>query len=92
MLRNNAILGKTLESVRKHREVKLVATEWRRNYLVLEPNYHSTRFFREIFLAIEILKNADSYTDSFIAYIKIDDIYKDIAENIETRFDTSTIV
>ena len=92
MLRNNAILGKTLESVRKHREVKLVATERRRNYLVLEPNYHSTRFFREIFLAIEILKNTDSYTDSFIAYIKIDDIYKDIAENIETRFDTSTIV
>ena len=92
MLRNNAILGKTLESMRNHREVKLVATERRRNYLVLEPNYHSTRFFREIFLAIEILKNTDSYTDSFIAYIKIDDIYKDIAENIETRFDTSTIV
>ena len=28
-------------------------------------------------------------TDSFIVYIKTDDIYKDIAENIETRFDTS---
>ena len=27
--------------------------------------------------------------DSFIVYIKTDDIYKDIAENIETRFDTS---
>ena len=28
-------------------------------------------------------------TDGFIAYIKTDDIQKDIAENVETRFDTS---
>ena len=28
-------------------------------------------------------------TDSFIAYIKTDDIYKNIAEDVETRFDTS---
>ena len=28
-------------------------------------------------------------TDSFIVYIKTDDIYKDIAKNVETRFDTS---
>ena len=29
------------------------------------------------------------YTDSFIVYIKTNDIYKDIAENVRTRFDTS---
>ena len=28
-------------------------------------------------------------TDSFIVYIKTDDIYRDIAEDVETRFDTS---
>ena len=28
-------------------------------------------------------------TDSFIEYIKAEDIYKDIAKNVETRFDTS---
>ena len=28
-------------------------------------------------------------TDSFIVYIKTDDICKDIAEDVETRFDTS---
>ena len=28
-------------------------------------------------------------TESFIVYIKTDDIYKDIAGNVETRFDTS---
>ena len=29
-------------------------------------------------------------TDSSIVYIKTDDIYKDIAEDVETRFDTSS--
>ena len=28
-------------------------------------------------------------TDSFIVYIKADDLYKDIPEDVETRFDTS---
>ena len=28
-------------------------------------------------------------TDSFIIYIKTDDIYKNIAEDVETRFNTS---
>ena len=28
-------------------------------------------------------------TDSFIVYVKADNIYKDIAEDFETRFDTS---
>ena len=28
-------------------------------------------------------------TDNFMVYIKTDDIYKDIAEDVETRFDTS---
>ena len=28
-------------------------------------------------------------TDSFLVYIKTDDIYKEIAEGVETKFDTS---
>ena len=44
-LMNNAVFGKTMENVRKHRDIKLVATERRRNYLVSEPNYHTTKFF-----------------------------------------------
>ena len=44
---NNAAFGKTLENVRKHRGIKLVTTERRRNYLVSEPNYHTTNFFTE---------------------------------------------
>ena len=42
---NNAVFGKTMEDVRKHRYIKLVTTERRRNYLVSEPNYHATKFF-----------------------------------------------
>ena len=51
---NNSVFGKTMENVRKHRDIKLVATEKRRNYLVSEPNYHSRRFFTENLLVIEM--------------------------------------
>ena len=30
-------------------------------------------------------------TDSFIVHVKTEDIYKDIAEDVETRFDTSIL-
>ena len=55
-LMNNAVFGKTMENVRKHRDIKLVTTERRRNYLVSEPNYHTTNFFIEHLLAIEMKK------------------------------------
>ena len=41
---DNAVLGKTMENARKHRDVKLETTERRRNYLLSEPNYHTTKF------------------------------------------------
>ena len=53
---NNAVFGKAMENVRKHKDIKLVTTERRRNYLVLEPNYHTTKFFTEHMLAIEMKK------------------------------------
>ena len=36
---NNAVIGKTMENVRKRRNMKLVTTEKRRNYLASEPSY-----------------------------------------------------
>ena len=53
---NNAVFGKTMENVRKHRYIKLVTTERRRNYLVSEPNYHTAKFFTKNLLAIEMRK------------------------------------
>ena len=53
---NNAVFGNTLENVRKHRGIKLVTTERKRNYLVLELNYHITKIFTESLLSIEMKK------------------------------------
>ena len=126
---NNAVFGKTIENVRKHRDIKRVTTERRRNYLVSEPNYHTTKFFTENLIAIEMKKTEiilnkpvflglsilelskilmykswydyvkPKYdekaklcymdTDSFIVYIKTDDLHNDIAEDAEARSDTS---
>ena len=118
-----------MENVRKYGDIKLVTTEKRRNHLVSEPNYQTTKLFTEKLLAIEmkktqIIMNKPAYlglsildlsktvmyecwcdyikrkygekaklcymdTDSFIFHVKTNDIYKDIAEDIEKRFDTS---
>ena len=53
---NKAILGKPMENVRQHRNTKLVDTESRRNFLVSEPNYHTTKFFTKNLLAMEMRK------------------------------------
>ena len=42
-LMNNAVFRKTMENVRNHRDIKLVITNKRRNYLVSEPNYRTAK-------------------------------------------------
>ena len=49
------------ENVRKHRDIKLVPTERRRNYLVSEASYHTTKFFTENLLAIEMKQKIIKY-------------------------------
>ena len=115
----NAVFGKTVENLRKHRDIKLVTIESRRNYLVSELNYH-TKFFAENLLTTEMKKtqitmNKPVYlglsildlsmyefwydyvkpkygekeklcymnTDSSVVHVKTEDIYKDIAEDVE---------
>ena len=118
-----------MENMRKHRDIKLVRTDKRRNQLASEPNYHAKNWFSEDLLAIEMKKtkvkmNKPAYlglsileisktlmyefwydyikpkyqnnakvcymdTDSFINHIKSEDFYKDIADDVEKRYDTS---
>ena len=114
-----------MERVRKHRDIKLVITDKRRNQLVSEMS----KWFSENLLAIEMKKtkvkiNKPVYlglpileisktlmyefrydymkpkhvdnvklcymdTDSFVMHIKTEDFHKDIADDVEKRFDTS---
>ena len=53
---NNCVFGKTMENLRKHRDIKLVTTEEKRIKLVSEPNYHTTKHFSKNLLAIEMKK------------------------------------
>ena len=55
-LMNNAVFRKTMINVRKHSHIKLVTTARRKNYLVSEPNYHTTKFFTGNLLAIKMKK------------------------------------
>ena len=47
-LMNNSLFGKTMEHVRKHKDIKLVTTDKGRNQLVTEANYHATVIFRRL--------------------------------------------
>ena len=128
-LMNNAVFGKTMENIRKHRDIKLVTTDKKRSKLVSEPNYHTINYISEDLSIIEMNKtrvkmNKPIYlrlsildiskilmhefwydymkpkygndvklcymdTDSFVMNIKTNDFYKDIANDVEKRFDTS---
>ena len=128
-LMNNLVFGKIMENVRKHRDIKLVKTDHKRNKLVSEPNYHTMKLISEnlsiiemkkvkvkmnkpIYLGLSILEISKIImyefwydyvkkkygdmgklcymdTDSLIMNIKTKYFYKDIAQDVEERFDTS---
>ena len=128
-LMNNAVFGKTMENVRKHRDIKLVKTDCKRNKLVSKPNYHTMKLIEENLSVIEmkkvkVKKNKPIYlglsileiskttmyefwydymkkkygdivklcytdTDSLVMTIKTKDFYKDIAQDLQERLDTS---
>ena len=55
-LMNNAVFGKTMENIMKHRDIKLVTTNKKRNKLVSEPNYHAINYISEDLSTIEMNK------------------------------------
>ena len=55
-LMNNAVFGKTMENVRKHRDIKLVKSDKKRNKLVSEPNFHIMKLIDNNLAIIEMRK------------------------------------
>ena len=128
-LMNNLVFGKTMENIRKHRNIKLVTTEEKYLRMVMKPNFKSGVLFGENLMGCEmgkikvvmnklvylgqaildlskivmyefhydytIPKYGDSLklcymdTDSLVYHIKTKDFYADIADDVQTRFDTS---
>ena len=129
-LMNNSVFGKTMENIRKHRNIKLITS--REAYLkaVMKPNFKSGVRFSENLMGcemekIKVVMNKPVYlgqaildlskivmyefhhdymkrkyndknltlcymdTDSLIYSIETDDFYKDIADDVKDRFDTS---
>ena len=127
---NNSVFGKTMENIRKHRDIKLVNNK--EDYLkqVMKPNFNGGVLMGENLICSEMSKvkvkmNKPVYlgqaildlsktimyefhydymkrkynesdlkllymdTDSLVYDIETEDFYKDIAEDVETRFDTS---
>ena len=89
---NNSVFGKTMENVRKHRNIKLVTTDQKRNKLVSEPNYHTTKRFSESLLAIEMKKtevkmNKPVYLDMSILDISKAIMYKFWYDYIKPKYE-----
>ena len=55
-LMSNSVFGKTMENIRKHRDIKLVTTDKKRSKLVSEPNYHTINLISEDLSIIETKK------------------------------------
>ena len=53
-LKNNSVFGKTMENIRKHREIKLVTTDKKRSKLVSEPNYYTINLISQDLSIIEM--------------------------------------
>ena len=75
-LMNNVVFGKTMENVRKHRDVKLVKTDKKRNKLVSEPNYHTMKLIDDNLAIIEMKKVKVKMNKPIYLGLSIPDISK----------------
>ena len=128
-LMNNSVFGKTMENIRKHRNIKLVNNEEEYLKNVMKPNFKSGTLLELDLMGCEmgkvrVVMNKPVYlgqaildlnktimyefhydymipkygdrlklcymdTDSLIYSIKTEDFYSDIADDVESRFNTS---
>ena len=75
-LMNNSVFGKTMENIRKHRNIKLVATDKKRNKLVSEPNYHTINYILGDLSIIEMNKTKVKMNKPIYLGLSILDISK----------------
>ena len=73
---NNAVFGKTMEKIRKHRDIKLVTIDKKRNKLVSEPNYHTINYIYEDLSTIEMNKTRVKMNKPIYLGLSILDISK----------------
>ena len=128
-LMNNSAFGKTMENIRRHRNIKLVNNKEEYLKTVMKPNFKSGTLLGDDLMGCEmgkvkVVMNKPVYlgqaildlskiimyefhydymipkygeniklcymdTDSYVYDIKTEDFYKDIAGDVEARFDTS---
>ena len=75
-LMNNAVFGKTMENIRKHRDIKLVAADKKRSKLVSEPNYHTINYISENLSIIEMNKTKEKLNKPIYLGLSILEISK----------------
>ena len=63
-LMNNAVFGKAMENISKHRDIKLGTTDKKRSKLVSEPNYHTINYISEDLSIIEMNKTKVKMNES----------------------------
>ena len=90
-LMNNAVFGKTMENVRKHRDKKLVKTDKKRNKLVSEPNFHTMKLIDNNLAIIEMTKvkvkmNKPIYLGLSILGISKITMYEFWYDNVKTKY------
>ena len=75
-LMNNAVFRKIMENIRKHRNIKLVTTDKKRNKLVSEPNYHAINYISEDLSITEMNKTKVKMNEPIYLGLSILDISK----------------
>ena len=96
-LMNNSVFGKTMENIRNHNNMKLVTSDNKYLKHVMKPNFKGGHPFSKHLFAVEMGKTEITMlcklcymdTDSFVYEIETKDFYRDIAKDVEKRFDTS---